>query len=710
MKRGKDDEKFTGPMFPRLHVNDTEKGGPRAPPRNKMALYELLSIPSQRFNAHGDGNTVPPASSSQGTCPDRSHAFPVHLPPQTPTYRARKNISHQSDGANLNTSFAQFEQRKEADEDDFRVPVYVHLRSVNSNDKTQKSFSGNEITPMGSRHFASSVDVQNNCDKDLKKIGSPHVNVRRDLRSTDHEGLPKVSPSRDQAKSVRSTSKGENNDSLVKQAKSTPNQDCPLASLSRLHRGDACIQPECGAESKSNDSGHGEGLVESARDTETGSVPLPRGCFHSTADKNGPMEASNNIEYHDTTTGGPLQNGHIERSESFSKTSMVDDLSSMKISPDDVVEIIGQKRFWKARRAIVYQQRVFAVQVFELHRLIKVQKLIAGSPDLLLEDGAFLGKSPPKGSAPKKLSLEYVLKPQQQSLKGKDDSVKLNHKLECSAENAVGKTSVSSVKNGSHLSNYTPFSGNPHQANVTPDSKMGPWYFHQSPGRQWLIPVMSPTEGLVYKPYPGPGFGGVACQGFGPFGPTPSGGDFMNPVYGVPASNHGIGVPPDAPLSSYAYCPPYGMPVMNPTMSRSAAEQMNLFAAPGSNGHLSGEGADFNTHNNQGSYNFPVQRNESMSNVMKIQAPKGSEFQRSTASSPGGLAQGISTGQNSEGIDALSPFPMAPVVAEGAPQSLETRQQTRVIKVVPHNPRSATESAVRIFRSIQEERKQYDSV
>ncbi|KAL2545821.1 hypothetical protein Fot_15054 [Forsythia ovata] len=46
MKRGKYEEKIMGPMFPRLHVNDAEKGGPRAPPRNKMALYEQLSIAS----------------------------------------------------------------------------------------------------------------------------------------------------------------------------------------------------------------------------------------------------------------------------------------------------------------------------------------------------------------------------------------------------------------------------------------------------------------------------------------------------------------------------------------------------------------------------------------------------------------------------------------------------------------------------------------
>ncbi|KAL4580817.1 hypothetical protein LXL04_017021 [Taraxacum kok-saghyz] len=46
------DENNKGPMFPKLHVNHTEKGGPRAPPRNKMALYEQLSVPSQRLNGH----------------------------------------------------------------------------------------------------------------------------------------------------------------------------------------------------------------------------------------------------------------------------------------------------------------------------------------------------------------------------------------------------------------------------------------------------------------------------------------------------------------------------------------------------------------------------------------------------------------------------------------------------------------------------------
>ncbi|MBA0643689.1 hypothetical protein Goklo_027954 [Gossypium klotzschianum] len=46
MRGGKDK---MSPMFPRLHVNVTNKG-PKAPPRNKISLYEQLNVPSQRFN------------------------------------------------------------------------------------------------------------------------------------------------------------------------------------------------------------------------------------------------------------------------------------------------------------------------------------------------------------------------------------------------------------------------------------------------------------------------------------------------------------------------------------------------------------------------------------------------------------------------------------------------------------------------------------
>jgi protein EARLY FLOWERING 3 len=77
MRGGQEDEsKAMGPMFPRLHVNDTNKGGPRAPPRNKMALYEQFSVPSQRFNSNSlastrpqqKGGSVVPSDSSSQVC------------------------------------------------------------------------------------------------------------------------------------------------------------------------------------------------------------------------------------------------------------------------------------------------------------------------------------------------------------------------------------------------------------------------------------------------------------------------------------------------------------------------------------------------------------------------------------------------------------------------------------------------------------------
>ncbi|XP_047178270.1 protein EARLY FLOWERING 3-like [Vigna umbellata] len=706
MKRGKDDEKVMGPMFPRLHVNDTEKGGPRAPPRNKMALYEQFSIPSQRFNSgvvplnqNISSNTAPPTSSSQGTVPERNHVFPVHLPSQKPIRPVEKCHSRQSEEANLTCSL---EQRKKVYEEDFRVPVYVHSRVGQCNHKSVESFDRKKITHTGTRYFGCSVAGQSDCERVPKQFGSSHV--RKDARC-ETDGLPQVSTSKDQPlTSVRSISTRENIDTLVRQAKVTPNQefqDCHVSKRNRFRQDDGCLRQDCGVGSQSNDIGHSGSLVQSSRKLGNGNA--------ATANQTNPAEAINDTGHHDTRMGSLMQGGKLNGSDNASKISSVDNLSPVNISPDDVVGIIGQKQFWKARRAISHQQRVFAVQVFELHRLIKVQQLIAGSPEVLLEDGTFLGKSTPKGSTRKKLSLEYVVKPWQQNLIRKDDSEKLNHKMECSAENAVGKTSLSSVKNDSHLSNYTPFPRNPQQANVAADSGMDPWCFHQSAGHQWLVPVMTPYEGLDYKPYPRPGF--TETDGGG-CGPAPFGGNFMNPAYGIPNSLQGVGVSPQTPPGSLAYFPPNGMTVMNATISESAVDQVNQFSSLGShryNDHLPGGEADHIT-NNQSSCNLPTPRKGAFSHVLKYQTSKDFELQGSTASSPGEMAQGLSTGQVAEGRDVLPLFPMVPAEPESIPRSLETGQPTRVIKVVPHNRISETASAARIFQSIQEERKQYDSV
>ncbi|KAE8718870.1 UPF0587 [Hibiscus syriacus] len=243
----------------------------------------------------------------------------------------------------------------------------------------------------------------------------------------------------------------------------------------------------------------------------------------------------------------------------------------------------------------------------------------------------------------------------------------------------VGQTSLSSVKNGSQRSNYRPFIGNPLPSATNGENKMNPWCFNQMLGQQWLVPVMSPSEGLIYKPYPGPGLMGSVCGGYGPYGQTPMIGNFMASAYGgstPPHQGHGI-------------------------LPGSAMEQMNQFSAPGSHapsGQLSGRGVQ-----HQSSCNMPTSKNNT-----EFQASKDTEQERCTERSPGERAEKNGADSTAKGRNAPPLLPTAQSIQDGASRPRETDQRTRVIRVVPRNPRSATESVARIFQSIQRERKLCD--
>lgn len=718
MKRGKDDEKIMGPMFPRLHLNETEKGGPRAPPRNKMALYEQLSIPSQRFNPgvlplnhpNNIGGFVLPTSSSQGNGLERNFHFPLHMPPSTPTHRAETFRTCQSEGSGLSNSLVQLNQRKKVgDEDDFIVPVFVQSGTGQGNDKTQSSIDKERLTrsPTYAGRYPKRKNV---CDKD-PKLSTSQAHKLMQQATFEMEECPKMSGLSHSVKSTADPLTRENIEELVKESNAAQNQeyqDFPVTNLSSPDDADTCSLQEFRTGSPQVEAG----FVESIGGMEKGNGPHQRSSSHARDDNSYPNEPDNRSEYRGDRTNVSLQVINVDRSDDVSESSMVDSISGFDISPDDVVGVIGQKHFWKARKAIVNQQRVFAVQVFELHRLIKVQQLIAESPHLLLEDGIILGQAPLKGSPAKKLPPKYVVKAPAHIVKCKDDSEKPKHKMEHSAENAVGKTSFSSVKNGSQPSSYGPYLGHSQLAPMATDNKMGPWSFHQSPGHQWLIPVVSPSEGLVYKPYPGPGFMGTVCGGYGPFSTAPLTGNFMHPAYGIPTPPHhqGMGNLPGTTVG-HTYFPPYAMPVMNPAMSGSAVEQVNQFTGPGPRcqSQFSEGRSNFNTQH-RSSPSMPNQKHGPVPQASKFQASKDSELHGSTASSPCGRPQGVGTGFNSEGTGALPLFPVNPAAVEAACRPRETEQPTRAIKVVPHNPRSATESAARIFQSIQEERKQYDLV
>lgn len=260
---------------------------------------------------------------------------------------------------------------------------------------------------------------------------------------------------------------------------------------------------------------------------------------------------------------------------------------------------------------------------------------------------------------------------------------------DCTSESAVTKIPLHSLKNHTNKrinrqSDESPYTGIQPPASTATDAKsdnkpcngtqpafaateanLPPLCFHPPRGNQWLVPVRSPSEGLVYKPYTGvcPPTAGLMGPVYGSCGPmalTPVAGDFFTPTYG--------GILSGTPLSQTFFLGPHMVP----------------FPRAESNG------MDNQLSIQEVNFTVPYQ---SSCNMLRHKS-RESELQGSTASSP-------------TERDALPLFPIAPAV-QVPDKTHSTEKQIRVIKVVPHNPKSASESVARIFQSIQEERRMYD--
>lgn len=607
MKGGKDEEKRMGPLFPRLHIKDAEQGGPKAPPRNKMALYEQLSIPSQKFTSgsasispfppNSGGNAVPLTPSSHGGGHKRSLYGPIcNLP--APSHLPKKLPSYSSDAMNLCTT------------------------STNLEWKPMKPTNHHPLNGAYSSLFQphSTTNSKNSSTKELLNEVDYKVPTFRQSRRTLTYGSRDKNT--DKEKGAMVPFNEEKRSSLVDESSGVADSNGQLYHKNRTLEGKKALRDDFSTNSK--------------KGVERGNASILEGVSGFHGDN---YRSHNRLEdvtkcYEDQC--GPLPMGEVDRTVDVSDTSMVDSVSGVEISPDDVVGVIGQKQFLETRRAIVHQQRVFAVQVFELHRLIKVQRLFAASPELLIESELYLGKSSIRGLPTKKLPSGNLL--EAPPLLSKLKPQKPNRNLECAAEDVLEMPLFPSLSDHSNMKLNTPKSN---------------CYFHPPPVNQWLVPIISPSEGLVYKPFTGP---------------TPPTSGFGVPVYGITTSTHqeGIGILPGTPPFSHTYFPPYRMPSI-PSVASSAVEVARQLTKPHPNG----------------------------------QEEKSYFFGDSQASS--GHTERVVQG------DALSLFPTDPTVkaSDQSSQSCSNEQQTRVIKVVPHNPRSASESAARIFQSIQEERRQY---
>lgn len=699
MRGEKDVEKMRSPMFPRLHVNDTEKGGPRAPPRNKMALYEQFSIPSQRFTS-GSASILPRAQNSScdmvsPTSSGQASAYPnmfvQYSNTSVPPYMAEKlHHSSSSGGTKLKTTTRDIENSStrptnnpnsnttgplllaaesdlsqarglshsksfsfevHANEEDGSVPKGITPQLTNDQEsKERKSFPRVSLssTPQHksrhendkSRHlvrnyFEENTNVSQTSPDRFERFSS--VAVARDEDSEDKLPYPLTAANNFERSTPSHSSLNQGNYGSKAVLNKAQAQEEFVALRDKVtRRGDNLVEPARGMV---------EEISSKVRMTSESCLRQHRGDERSTE------WLGNGIECHEEKTCGTPVDGH----DGAFEISMVDAVSDSNVRPDDIVGVIGERQFWKVRRTITYHQRIFAVQVFELHRLITVQKSIAGSPDILHEDGPYLHKPVPKSSPAKKLPLHSV-------------------------NNNAGKGLV--VKQ----SNYGEHLRDPLSAPTSTNKSVTLPFHSPPPGNQWLVPVMSPSEGLVYKPYTGPcpPTAGFAVPKYGSCGPM--------------SLNHGIlaGTPP--PLGQTYFPPPYGFPVMGPLVSNSAVEQISPLGV--------GRAIEQEYHSSPKETSFP-KLHESSCNVSSqmscanscrggaVQASKGSELQRIAATSPLERSR----------VDELPLFPVAPTAREPDKKAQPTKQQTRVIKVLPHNPISASESAARIFQSIQEERK-----
>lgn len=225
-----------------------------------------------------------------------------HLDSSASAHATEKLVSQMPFMENVRP-LTQHDQRKTArEEDDFAVPVFVNSRRFQSHGRTKSGTEKEKHAPLAT----CSKLVRDQVTRNAKSGGS--VNSL-DLSSTEEMDLEKPASSYDRV----------NNASLGQESRN------------RLYRD--------GGEAHVTDT---DNRVESHLVIES----------HSKVGHGSPDDDDNGREYCRSRGDASLQQINEEASDEISDNSMMDSISSIDVSPDDVVGVLGQKRFWRARKAI----------------------------------------------------------------------------------------------------------------------------------------------------------------------------------------------------------------------------------------------------------------------------------------------------------------------------------------------------------------------
>lgn len=228
-------------------------------------------------------------------------------------------------------SLAQPDQRKMfREEEDFAVPVYINSRRSQCHGRTKTGIEREQHTPLvapSSRHPIQFQEV--NC------AGSKqNVCLATCLK-------PEV---RDQVKA--NAKSGGYVISLDLSVTEEMDLEKPASSFDRVNDCNASLRQE------SRNRLYQDGGETRVKDTDNGAESHLAMESHSEKDHGSPEDIDNGREYSRSRGCASLQQIDEEASDDVSDDSMVDSISSIDVSPDDVMGVLGQKRFWRARKAI----------------------------------------------------------------------------------------------------------------------------------------------------------------------------------------------------------------------------------------------------------------------------------------------------------------------------------------------------------------------
>lgn len=244
-----------------------------------------------------------------------------------PAYPSEEQYSQYSE---LSTSLAQVEQRKIIEEDDYRVPIFIQPVPAEF-DKYSKGFSQEKLPPSNPPYLHPSLKFQQ-----ANEIGMLEITIGQEGGSKKREMSNESVAGRKKTVSSISHQPGVALDN----------------SVDRL-RTDDSAQPELCAESRLS----GDSQCTDALGTNMAATAKRNSSNSDEAMQFGDQNIVRDLSY-DSGSGedGSCRSphaGNLERGDSGSETSILDTESALEITPDDVVGTIGQKHFWKARRAIM---------------------------------------------------------------------------------------------------------------------------------------------------------------------------------------------------------------------------------------------------------------------------------------------------------------------------------------------------------------------